>query len=47
ALSGTMSAVFVVTANAWMNCPTGFVMSDDRVVTDIEPIGAMLNPAAF
>ena len=47
ALSGTMSAVFVVTANAWMNCPTGFLMSGDRVVTDIEPIGAMLNPAAF
>ncbi|HXH82331.1 MAG TPA: cytochrome ubiquinol oxidase subunit I [Candidatus Tectomicrobia bacterium] len=46
ALSGAASGVFVVTANAWMNAPTGFTMVDGRV-TDVDPIAAMLNPAAF
>ena len=46
ALSGTASAVFVVTANAWMNSPTGFDLVDGRM-TNIDPIAAMLNPASF
>ncbi len=46
ALSGAASAVFVVTANAWMNTPTGFRLVDGRA-TEIDPIAAMLNPAAF
>jgi cytochrome bd ubiquinol oxidase subunit I len=46
AVSGMASAVFVVTANAWMNAPTGFTLVDGRI-TDIDPIAAMLNPAAF
>jgi cytochrome d ubiquinol oxidase subunit I len=45
AVSGLASAVFVVTANAWMNTPAGFVMSGG-LVTGIDPIAAMLNPAA-
>ena len=45
AVSGLASAVFVVTANAWMNAPTGFGMLDGRPV-DIDPVAAMLNPAA-
>ncbi len=46
AVSGAASAVFVVTANAWMNTPRGFEMSQGRPV-NIDPIAAMLNPAAF
>jgi len=46
AVSGAASGVFVVIANAWMNTPTGFTLVDGRL-TDIDPIAAMLNPAAF
>ena len=46
ALSGTLSGVFVVSANAWMNAPTGFTMVNGRF-TDIDPVAAMLNPATF
>jgi cytochrome d ubiquinol oxidase subunit I len=46
ALSGTASAVFVVCANAWMNTPAGFDLVDGRPV-NVDPIAAMLNPAAF
>ena len=46
AVSGTLSGVFVVTANAWMNSPAGFEIIGGRV-TNVDPIAAMLNPAAF
>jgi len=46
ALSGMLSAVFVVTANAWMNTPAGFQIVDGKPA-DIHPIAAMLNPAAL
>jgi cytochrome bd ubiquinol oxidase subunit I len=46
ALSGALSGVFVVIANAWMNAPTGFRLVNGQPV-DIDPIAAMLNPAAF
>ena len=46
AISGALSGIFVVCANAWMNAPTGFTLVDGRP-TDIDPIAAMLNPAAF
>ncbi|MCA9054762.1 MAG: cytochrome ubiquinol oxidase subunit I [Planctomycetaceae bacterium] len=45
AISGFLSALFVVTANSWMNTPTGFRLVDG-VVTDVDPLAAMLNPAA-
>ncbi len=45
-LCGTLSGVFVVTANAWMNTPVGFQMLDGKVIS-VDPIAAMLNPAAF
>ena len=45
ALSGAFSGMFVVTANAWMNTPAGFRAVDGHVV-DVNPIAAMLNPAA-
>ncbi|HXE58451.1 MAG TPA: cytochrome ubiquinol oxidase subunit I [Gemmatimonadales bacterium] len=46
ALSGALSGIFVVIANAWMNAPTGFELVDGRPV-NVDPIAAMLNPAAF
>ena len=44
-LGGVTSGIFVVTANAWMNTPAGFKIVDGKI-TDIDPIAAMLNPAA-
>lgn len=46
AISGALSGIFVVIANAWMNAPTGFRMVQGKPV-DIDPIAAMMNPAAF
>ena len=46
AISGALSGIFVVIANAWMNTPTGFQLVDGKPV-DIDPIAAMMNPAAF
>jgi cytochrome d ubiquinol oxidase subunit I len=45
AFYGALSGVFVVTANAWMNTPTGFVLLNGQP-TEISPIKALLNPAA-
>src|SRR5690242_5418681 len=45
AVSGMLSALFVVIANAWMNAPTGFRWVDGRAV-DIDPIAAMMTAAA-
>src|SRR5262249_5691253 len=44
AISGLASAWFVVTANAWMNCPQGFRVEEGAIV-DVDPIAAMLNRA--
>jgi cytochrome d ubiquinol oxidase subunit I len=41
ALSGMASGIFVVTANAWMNAPTGFDLVNGQFV-NIDPIAAML-----
>ena len=46
ALSGALSGIFVVIANAWMNAPTGFRLVDGKPV-DIDPIAAMMNSAAL
>jgi cytochrome bd ubiquinol oxidase subunit I len=46
AVSGALSGVFVVIANAWMNSPTGFRIVGGQPV-DIDPIAAMANPAAL
>jgi cytochrome bd ubiquinol oxidase subunit I len=46
AVSGAASGIFVVTANSWMNSPTGFEMAGGRPV-NVDPIAAMLNPMAF
>ena len=46
AVSGALSGIFVVIANAWMNAPTGFRLVDGKPV-DVDPIAAMMNTAAF
>ena len=46
ALSGIASAVFVVMANSWMNTPVGFKLVNGQP-TDIDPVAALTNPAAF
>ncbi len=46
AVSGMASALFVVTANAWMNAPAGFKFAGGTF-TDIDPTAAMLNRASF
>jgi cytochrome d ubiquinol oxidase subunit I len=46
AVSGALSGIFVVIANAWMNAPAGFRLVNGRPV-DIDPIAAMMNPAAL
>jgi cytochrome d ubiquinol oxidase subunit I len=46
AVSGAASGIFVVIANAWMNTPTGYVIVDG-VMRGVDPIAAMLTPAAF
>ncbi len=43
ALAGALSAVFVITANAWMNHPRGFRI-EDGVFVDIDPWHAMTTP---
>lgn len=44
AISGVASAWFVVTANAWINQPVGFTLTNG-VVTGVDPWAAILNPA--
>lgn len=46
AVSGAVSGIFVVIANAWMNAPRGFVVRDG-VPVDIDPLLAMTTPAAL
>jgi cytochrome d ubiquinol oxidase subunit I len=46
AVSGALSGIFVVIANAWMNAPVGFELLDGRAV-NIDPIAALGTPAAF
>ncbi len=45
-ISGVMSGIFVVAANAWMNSPTGFDWVDGQAI-NVDPIAAMFNPAWF
>lgn len=46
AVSGALSGAFVVCANAWMNAPTGFTVTNG-IVTDVQPMAAMFNDAAL
>jgi cytochrome d ubiquinol oxidase subunit I len=44
ALGGLASACFVVTANAWMNSPSGVRLDAQGKLLDVDPWAAMLNP---
>jgi cytochrome bd ubiquinol oxidase subunit I len=46
AVSGALSGIFVVIANAWMNAPTGFRIVGGQPV-DVDPVAAMASPAAL
>ncbi len=41
-VSGIMSGIFVVAANAWMNSPAGFTWENGKAV-NIDPVAAMFN----
>jgi cytochrome d ubiquinol oxidase subunit I len=43
-VGSSASAFFITTVNAFMNSPQGFTM-DGRIITDIQPLAAMFNPA--
>jgi len=45
AVSGTLSGVFVVFVNAWMNAPTGFTLAPDGTLVGVNPWGAFASPA--
>jgi cytochrome d ubiquinol oxidase subunit I len=45
AVSGALSAVFVVMVNAWMNSPTGFELAADGSLRSIDPVAGMFNPS--
>lgn len=45
-VSGVLSGMFVICANAWMNSPDG-VRIVDGVVVEIDPVAAMFNRAAW
>jgi cytochrome d ubiquinol oxidase subunit I len=47
AISGALSGVFVVAANAWMNSPAGFKIDANGQPYDIDPVAAMFNDAWF
>lgn len=44
-VSGMMSGVFVVSANAWMNSPEGFTIDEITGEIVIDPVAAMFNAA--
>jgi cytochrome d ubiquinol oxidase subunit I len=46
AASGMASAVFVVTVNAWMNAPSGFVLEEGRL-SEIDPLAPLRHPVAW
>jgi len=45
-ISGVMSGIFVVAANAWMNSPSGFDFINGEYI-NIDPLAAMFNDAWF
>ncbi|MEO1433890.1 MAG: cytochrome ubiquinol oxidase subunit I [Bacteroidota bacterium] len=45
-ISGVMSGIFVVAANAWMNSPAGFDFVNGEYL-NIDPVAAMFNDAWF
>jgi cytochrome d ubiquinol oxidase subunit I len=46
-VSGMAGAFFVISANAWMNNPTGFDLDADGQVVNADPWGAMFGPSTW
>jgi cytochrome d ubiquinol oxidase subunit I len=46
-VAGMLGGFFVIAANAWMNNPTGFLLTPDGRVTDANPVGAMFGPSTW
>lgn len=45
AVSGALSGILVVSANAWMQSPVGFALGPDGLPTEVDPLAALFNPA--
>ena len=45
-IAGVLSGIFVVSANAWMNAPSGFDWVNGQAI-NIDPVKAMFNKAWF
>jgi cytochrome d ubiquinol oxidase subunit I len=45
-LAGIAGSFFIVSVNGWMNSPAGFTTGSDGTVSNVDPWGAMFNPAA-
>jgi cytochrome d ubiquinol oxidase subunit I len=46
AVSGALSAIFVVMVNAWMNTPNGYLLSSGGALIGIDPLRAMRSAAS-
>jgi cytochrome d ubiquinol oxidase subunit I len=46
-VSAVAGAFFVISANAWMNSPTGFTMDAEGRVVDAHPVAAMFGPSTW
>ena len=46
-VSGMLSGMFVVTVNAWMNTPAGFVLDASGAVVEVDLLAAMMNPSSL
>ncbi len=44
AVSGALSALFVLSVNGWMNAPSGYVPGQAGAPPSIDPVAAMTNP---
>jgi cytochrome d ubiquinol oxidase subunit I len=45
ALAGAASGILVVSANAWMQSPSGFRLGPQGQAVDVDPLAALFNPA--
>lgn len=45
AVSGAVSGILVLSANAWMQTPAGFRLTPEGRVVDVDPVAAFLNPS--
>ncbi|BBG00408.1 MULTISPECIES: cytochrome ubiquinol oxidase subunit I [Pseudonocardia] len=46
-VTGAAGAFFVITANAWMDNPTGFRIDAQGLVVDADPWAAMFGPSTW